>query len=451
MARILGTRACHCFSQLPFFSFKCPLSGLEEGDPKVRGGLTGALRVSDEAVILPSASRSAESGGFKNVVLRLSGTDAELPTDLFSPNWFSGVSLVSVPAEVALPLLKTAEKRRSVLKKLSRVIPSELHNSELSVGPDLDGDADDRDKKKWEAGFDSANCAVGLFSAYENRIPVDGERGTGRAFKRFYLVCKAGGGVAAQTFHARFVAALQAGKTLDDILEGNSSDVGPQALRRVATAGRRNRSRILAIAAEAIGHYTLDTLSDNAGCDGAMQRVAIPEVDVSINTIRRVEGGLVRRVWQYNAGCVDAMLSLGMLTSSNPQDGFSLFTTTNGELKTQVRNEAYNSLPFATRRIKLSRDIAVKMAAALKKNQRHVDEEWLLDHFSWISKPLDGAEKVLPAALCGAYDGENFLSSWGRELGVASLKQTKLLPELVAIGGVEPSKLRAILRSVQQD
>ena len=40
------------------------------------------MRVADEAVILPSATRSRESGSYKNVVMRLSGSDAELPSFL---------------------------------------------------------------------------------------------------------------------------------------------------------------------------------------------------------------------------------------------------------------------------------------------------------------------------------------------------------------------------------
>ena len=42
------------------------------------------LCVCDEAVVLPSAGRSLESGAFKNVVFRLSSTDTDLNPDIFS-------------------------------------------------------------------------------------------------------------------------------------------------------------------------------------------------------------------------------------------------------------------------------------------------------------------------------------------------------------------------------
>ncbi|MBE35389.1 MAG: hypothetical protein CMI16_07525 [Opitutaceae bacterium] len=420
--------------------------GLEDGDPQVRGGLMGSLRVADEAVILPSATRSKESGSYKNVVMRLSGNDAEFPTEVFSPNWFTGVSLVSVPADVAEPLLKNPEKRTAALKKLATKIASELHDSELSIGPSILSDDNDRDVENWTAGFDSGNNCVGLYSALQNRAPENGLTGMSRAYKRYYLVCKAGGGVAAQTFHSRLITALQNGKTLDQALEGGT-EPGPQALRRVATAGKRNRARILALAAEAIGFYTIDTLNDNAAMDGAPQRIAIPEVDVSYNSIRKVEGA-IRSTWQYNAGSVDAMLSAGMLVSSNPQDGFTLFSTQHDELKMNLRNEAHNSVPFVTKRIATSKDITTKTVEALKKKQPHADEEWTREHFSWRNKDLPGGETIIPPSLWGSHESECFLASWARELGLSALKPAKLTPELVCIGGVEPSKLRAVLRTV---
>ena len=60
------------------------LLGLEEIPHALRQALGQLLRVSDEATVLPSASRSTESGAFKYVVMRLSGTDGELNPDLFS-------------------------------------------------------------------------------------------------------------------------------------------------------------------------------------------------------------------------------------------------------------------------------------------------------------------------------------------------------------------------------
>tara|TARA_X000001036_G_scaffold24790_1_gene20686 strand:- start:6698 stop:8050 length:1353 start_codon:yes stop_codon:yes gene_type:complete len=422
-----------------------PFSGLEAGDPKVRGGLTGALRVCDEAVILPSATRSTESGAFKNVVMRLSGTDNELPTDIFSPNWFVGVSAVSVPAEVAEPLLKDPSKRAAALKKLAEKIPSELHDSELSVGPAIGGDANDRDVDSWVAGFDSGNNCVGLYSALQNRAPTNGVVGMSRAYKAYYLVCKAGGGVAAQTFHSRLLTSLQGGKSLDEALE-DGTEPGPQGLRRVAMAGKRNRARILALAAEAIGFFTLDTISDNAAPDGCPQRVAITEVDVNYNTLRKVEGAM-RSTWQYNAGCIDAVLSTGIMTSSNPQDGFILFSTALDEVRINLRNEAHNSVPFVTKRVSNSREISAETSVNIKSGTPHPDDAWMREHFAWKSKNMPGAEKVVPPSLWGSHESESFLAAWARELGLSTLKSAKLTPEIVAIGGVEPSKLRAILRS----
>ena len=111
------------------------------------------------AIVLPTASRSKESGAFKNVVLRLSGTETDLNSEIFSPNWFAGVSAVVVPSAHAELLMRDAARRKTALAKLAACIPSEMADSDVQVGPKLDGDEDDRDVEGWVAGFDSPSCA----------------------------------------------------------------------------------------------------------------------------------------------------------------------------------------------------------------------------------------------------------------------------------------------------
>ena len=47
-------------------------------------------------MLLPQAHVSADSGALKNMVLRICGSEPDVSPDLFSANWFSGVSLVRV-------------------------------------------------------------------------------------------------------------------------------------------------------------------------------------------------------------------------------------------------------------------------------------------------------------------------------------------------------------------
>eukprot|EP00966_Prymnesium_polylepis_P203653 4718203-Prymnesium_polylepis.1 len=144
---------------------------LSEIDPKLRQNLSSLLRVCDEAVVLPQAARSTESGSFKNVVLRLNGAEGGLSTEIFSPNWFVGVSLVPVPNDKAEALISSATKRKSILQKLAAAIPSEMADSQLQVGPEVECDDQDRDLHPWVAGFDSPGCCAGLYSALQNREP----------------------------------------------------------------------------------------------------------------------------------------------------------------------------------------------------------------------------------------------------------------------------------------
>jgi hypothetical protein len=425
--------------------------GLEEVNVALKQSLGSCLRVCDEAIVLPSASRSSESGAFKNIVFRLCGSEAELSSELFSENWFAGVSAVVVPSETAEELLRDRAKRNRALAKLAEAIPSEMADSDLQVGPNLEADSSDRDKTAWVAGFDSSPCCVGLFSAQERKPPDTGDCGMDRYFKTYYLVCKAGAGVSAQTFHTRLCAALRSGKSLDQALE-SGSEPGPQALRRVSTAARRNRQRILASAAEILGFHNLDTLSDSAST--VSNRGIITQLDVAYNTLRRVENG-TRSIWQYNSGCIDTSTTNGALCSSNVAEGFVAFTSATGDLKVKIRNQAHSSIPFCTPRLATTRDLATKAAqmhktAKLQKKPAHPDYDFVRERFSWKAKQFGQTVDIEPPSLFGSHAAESFLSSWSRELGLAACKQIRMQPEICCISALEPGKLRAAVRHIER-
>jgi hypothetical protein len=422
--------------------------GLEEVSPGLKSALGSCLRVYDEAVVLPQAHRSTESGGFKNVAMRLSGTEGELSGEIFSPNWFAGVSAVAVPTSVAEPLLKDPRKRAAALAKLVAAIPSEMEGADVQVGPDIDGDEHDRDTKPWQAGFDSPGCCVGLYSAQQSRAPDTQVQGMHRIHNTYFLVCKAGGGAAAQTFHSRLTAALGQGQSLDECLKQGESP-GPQGLRRVSLAAQRNRARILAVAARAIGFEAIDTISDNASCVSDPHRMAITTLNVHTNVLREgMTGG-----WHYAAGCVDAASSQGLVSSSNPHEGFVVFTDSQAGYKINLRNPAYNCLPFSSMRLGNNRDSVMAAADKHKKalsgsEPAHPDAQWVRERFAWKAKQL-GVD-IEPPPLWGTYGSEEFVTAWGRELGVSSCRVMRMQPEIVAIAAVEPAKLRAAAKHVQK-
>ena len=87
------------------------IMGLDEEEAmNVKPALSACLRVYDDATILPQGHRSIESNAFKNVVMRVDGHEPNLMADAFSPNWFSGVSVLCVPNEIAEPLLRDSRK-----------------------------------------------------------------------------------------------------------------------------------------------------------------------------------------------------------------------------------------------------------------------------------------------------------------------------------------------------
>lgn len=427
------------------------LVSLDEIDGKLRTHLLSSLRACDQCVVLPQASRSVESGALKNCVLRLSGWNADLNPEIFSTNWFSGVSLVKVPNERAELMLKTSAQRAQCLKALVAAIPSEMQDVQLQVGPELEGDEQDKDIDTWQPGFDGPGCCVGLYSAMQNKSPEAHQSGMSRAHRDYYILCKAGAGVAGQTFHARLTSALRDGATLDEAL-ADDGNPGARALRRVASAAKRNRSRILLLAAEALGFYGIDTLGDNASPSKAPHRVAIPYIDSAYNTLTKSDPNSARSVWQYASGACDASASQGMVVSSNVTEGFVAFVNSTGE-RILLKNDAHSCLPFSTPRILSNRDAVIKAvdlhkAARKNKNNPHPDHDWVSSRFAWHSKDFGNGIDIAPPCIWGSHQSECFLAEWARELGVSRACAIRLQPEIVAISAVEPGKLRVASKSV---
>lgn len=438
MAQVFGLQDDHC-------------------DPGLRHALQQSLRVYDECVVLPQAHQSSESGAFKNIVVGLNGSENGLNPDLFSPNWFSGVSGVEIPTREAEMLLRDPVKRESALKALADSIPTEFGDEDITVGPELDCDEHDRDLKDWHAGFDSPGCCVGLYSASQYKNPDPSKTGISRPHKIYYLLCKAGAGIAAQTFHSRMSASLKKGFSLEEALsDGNSP--GAQALRRVALGAQRNRARILCLAADALGLHSIDTLNDTACPVDKSYRVAVTSLNVVTNSMQKMEANLssynsnITSKYQYFGGCVDSQASQGVISASNVAEGFVLFCDPESGSKINVKNGAFNAVPFSSTRLMSNRDAVMQCANELKQSNGngqasvHVDHDWLRRRFAW--KGRDFGIHMEPPALLGTYDSESFSTQWCRELGLSKCRPVRLEPEVVCVAATEPAKLRAAAKHV---
>jgi hypothetical protein len=263
-----------------------------------------------------------------------------------------------------------------------------------------------------------------------------------------YLVCRAGAGVAAATFHSRLVGALKKGRSLDEALLGGK-EPGPQALRRVSSAGSRNRARILLKASEILGFNYVTSIGDQAS--KSRLRGAVPSIDVNTNTLRNVEEGEAS-YWIYSTG-VDCGYNQGVITSSNVADGFVVFTSTTGG-KLLVRNDAMSSIPFGSVRLTSNRDMAHAVVEKMKSaanESGHPDLEFLTERFAWRNRDDFGphAASVLPFCLHGTHSEETFSACFARELGLSRASVVRLRPELVCVAGVEAGKLRPLLKALE--
>ena len=408
----------------------------------LRNALLRTLRPSDEVTLLPQAEQSMDSGSFKNAVFKLNATEAEVPAAIFSSNWFCGVTAVRLDDRDVEPLLKDPSRRRAALAKLKMEIESEMADSSVAVGPHLDGDSNDRDKLDWTAGFDSQTCCVGLFCSEHSRAPELGMVGQNRVHRESYLVCRAGGGVAATTFHTRLLASIRKGRSLAEALEGGC-EPGPQGLRRVSMAASRNRARILLRAAEILGFTRMPSIADQPS-QGKL-RGAVPTVDVHTNTLRKIDN-----YYQYATG-LDCSVSQGVITCSNVSDGFLLYVSSQLGAKLNVRNEAASCIPFATLRLQTNKTMAERVVNAIKNARSrgekvHIDFDFLKDRFAWRNRDFGaGSDDVMPPCLFGSHSEESFSTTFARELGLSQATQCRLRPELVLLAGVDPSKLRGVV------
>lgn len=411
----------------------------------LRNALLKVVPSTGEAIILPGAAQSPESGDFKNVVIRVPASEVNIDPALFARNPFDGVSIVRVPDADARPLLArlaTPEHRRGMLDALAGCIPSEIEDAELQVGPALDGDENDLDMAAWKFGFDSTAAFCGLFSADHSHPPQPGMTGMSRVHEQLYLVCRAGGGLAASTFHSRLVTAIAEGKDLDAALESMYGKPGAQGLRRVATAGTRNRGRILLAAAECLGIASVSSVTDQHSHKRGV-RMVVPDCDVVVNTIRKLEDA---PTWQITAG-VDGLLSRGLATLSSASDGVVLFVSRNADYVFTLKNDVWNALPFASTRVNSGRALIQSIVRSHAEGG-HPDADWVRAHFTWKNCALPVQCDLQPLSLWGSHEEEAFLQKYSRELGVDMLAVVRLRPQAVHVAGVEAGKLRAFASAV---
>jgi len=456
-----------------------------ENEAELRSALISALRVGDEAIMLPGASRSASSLSFKNVVMTLGGAAAEAPFRAFSSDWGHGVSVIRVPTEAAERVLASTERRQDALRALVRAIPNELAGGG-DVGPSLDSvEARDVVGDAWTAGFDGGSCCCGLYSATELRPTAGASAGMTRAHKSYFLLAKAGAGRAAQQFHQTLGGLAASGQSLDAIFSGGGGGGGGGGralsdahIQRVAAAGRRNRGRLILVAADVLGlSPDVDSVPDHACCADAVKPTAILMADSVSNTIERVPASAATdgSTWRYYAGAIATAASQGAASCSSVMEGFVLFLApevSSGGTGTalRVRNVCHGAIPFGSRRVAPARDVLTVAVAAHRKAAlggdtaaAHPDDEWVRSRFGWKTATLrktrsvgeggEGGEavnavnavnaiNVEPPQLWGSHVPIE-ASTWTLQLGMSGFRAVVLSPEVVALAGTEPSVLRA--------
>jgi hypothetical protein len=148
-------------------------------------------------------------------------------------------------------------------------------------------------------------------------------------------------------------------------------------------------------------------------------------------------------------------MSTGVASSSNVADGFLVFMSPQGDAKLALRNDAFSCIPFCTRRIISSKEATDRILSewkkyATKNEAPHIDRDFLDGRFSWVNRDFgEHSQTIEPLCLWGTHSEEEFASKFSRELGLAASNLVRLRPELVLLAGVEPGKLRPLVRHIQ--
>lgn len=379
----------------------------------VKMAVEQTIRSCDSAILLPGACVSAESKAFKNIVFELDGTSATPGVQCFAPSWAHGISIVRLDTVKVEKILSTPDGRRRALNAIVAAIPNELRSRGIEVGPPL-ADIDGRDSEKWQHGFDSSACCAGIYSAEELKVPDGSAQGTARVHLVYYAVAKAGAGRTAQEFHAALVAAIRTGKTLDQIFVESSNGLNMDSIRRVETVGMRNRARIISDLVDAIGMTdTLTYVPDCANHASDVRRCPQLLVNSVTNSLAHVDASSAgynhdsKGHWRYYAGSYDAIASDGIATCSNAADGIIAFMTPSGDYNIKLKNSAYDSLPFGSKKIAIVKELISLIGTKCKvagATTAHPDNLWLRQRFGWKKDDNIDLPDVEPAQLWGTHD-----------------------------------------------
>ena len=427
---------------------------LDECPASLKAHLIKSLRTLDEAVLLPSSSRCDASGTYKNVTFRLDAREADVPIQIFSPEWGAGVSAIRVEGAWVNRLISDPTARHAALRKLKTAIPSECFDSNLQVGPALDGDESDRDKADWKAGFDGPGCFVGLFCAEHSHAPDPTKQGMNRCHSTTYLVCKAGAGQAGATFHSRLVASLRTGASLGRGARHRRGRTRPGPGRRRCGASRapaRATARASSCSpATRSARPMMDSVPDQSSC--GRYRSAVTHLDVAVNHLRKIEDTHHGARLPVLARASTRPSRRGCMSMSNLADGVVLFLVRDGrDPHRNLRNDAHSTLPYASPRLVGDRELISRVVTEYKQRgaNAHPDAGFVRDRFVWRNRKFNANDADLePLALWGSHDTEQFFAKFARELGVAKSQVVRLRPVAVCASGLEGGKLRAALRSI---
>lgn len=427
--------------------------------------LAKQLRPCDGAHLLPGSGASKETKDLKNVILMLGSKDSAPPLHVFSTDWGHGVSIIRVPDPVAQLWCNSPERRILLMQKIVAAVPCELASTSINVGPRLRcQDHHDEPGDNWTIGFDGENCSVGIYESTEIITPTAAHvAGISRPTKSFFLVVKAGAGLAAQQFHSELNGLASKGNSLYDINENHLLEA---KMKRVISAARRNRAAILAKVVD-IMEATLDfdLCPDNgAAPDVPPKQLAMLMADCVTNVLARVsaEDG-ENHTWYYYAGAVAPMYSQSSITCSNVTEGYVLFSNkhevgTNESMN--FRNDAGGALPFSSPRTRETDVVIADAVAHHLSGKGHPDAEWVSSHIRWyepefsrIGHLSESVQKCIrsiePSQLWGSHASTSY-DQWLPSLGADEVKALRLFPVLVVLPGNELISLRSAAAIVDE-
>lgn len=330
------------------------------------------MRPQDRLYVLKGASRSFESGEYKNTLFDICPDTPGINPNLFSPHWYAGVSFIQICNKVGKILEHESEIRKKFLQELKTKVECRDYRHEHS----------NRHTERDHKLYTESSC-LGLYRGYQ--YPERSRNNLHREHIVYYIVCKSDAGLEAFDLSERVNALLEdANVALRDVFGGGEGNINMSELRELSNLSRRRRCDMIKTCVSC-AYNALSEPHPTVEIDSNVK-------DVQYNRLDVVEDAHSSR-YLYYAGCALRRPGEHCIIALGAASGFLI--SVQGDPR-RAPHAAEHAAPMGPPRLTTTRD-AMKNTRCLSET----DRSWIQDHFIWDN--MNGEGTCMPGCFGGMH------------------------------------------------